>query len=362
MKPEAQKGGEITRRFVMNKVGRMLAAALQDRSIRLYNARNCEEMQKMQDEFLCTSLAFSPRGDIVASGGVDRIVKLWDIRSGTMNASLEGHEYPVLALAFSPEGDRLVSGSGDTTLIIWDVDNQKKLHHMKGHSLYVVTCDWSPDGSTIVSGEVDGSIRVWDATSGTLRAELKDHRTAVHSVKFTSDGSKLVSGSSDLSILIWSPDGNSYRKEQVLLGHSAEVRCLAFSTDGKYLASGSSDKMIYVWSMQSLSIEGEARVQSEVDGIEWYPDEYAFLTADGTGTIIRWEVTELESMLAPFTALLAEIEADANQARHDELVRKYNDLVGQYNPETLQDKRLFYANWQCKRALGLLKGKIRSSS
>ncbi|NHJ14429.1 MAG: WD40 repeat domain-containing protein [Candidatus Thorarchaeota archaeon] len=194
MKPEAQKGGDITRRFAMNKVGRMLAAALQDRSIRLYDARNCEEMQKMQDEFLCTSIAFSPRGDIVASGGVDRMVKLWDIRSGTVLATLEGHEYPVLTLAFSPDGGRLVSGSGDTTLAIWDVDNHTKLHHMKGHSLYVVACDWSPDGTTIVSGEVDGSIRVWDAASGTLRAELKDHRTAVHSVKFNPDGSRLVSG------------------------------------------------------------------------------------------------------------------------------------------------------------------------
>ncbi|NHJ14428.1 MAG: hypothetical protein EAX95_12185 [Candidatus Thorarchaeota archaeon] len=139
------------------------------------------------------------------------------------------------------------------------------------------------------------------------------------------------------------------------------MRCLAFSTDGKYMASGSSDKMIYVWSMQSLSIEGEARVQSEVDGIEWYPDEYAFLTADGTGTIYRWEVTELERMLAPFTQLLAEIEADTEQSRHEDLVQKYNDLVSQYNPETLQDKRLFYASWQCKRALGLLKGTARGS-
>ncbi|MFX1368171.1 MAG: WD40 repeat domain-containing protein [Promethearchaeota archaeon] len=360
LKPEADKGGDITRRFAMNKVGRLLAAALQDRSIRLYDARNCEEIQQMQDEFLCTSLAFSPRGDIVATGGVDRMVKLWDIRTGSKIATLEGHDYPVLTLAFSPEGDKLVSGSGDTTLIIWDIGNQSKLFHLKGHSLYVVACDWSPDGSTIVSGEVDGSIRVWNAETGVLRGELKDHRTAVHALKFTHDGTKLVSGSSDLSIILWERDGELFTKTNVLLAHSAEVRCLAFSTDDRYMASGSSDKMIYVWSMDSLSVEGEGSVQSEVDGIEWFQYEYAFLSADGTGAIILWEVAELETMLAPFTELLAEIEADSEQARQEELTEKYNALLSQYDPETLRDKRLFYAQWQCKKALGLLKGTTRS--
>jgi WD40 repeat protein len=87
----------------MNKAGRMIAAAMQDRTIRLFDARNCEEIQKMADGFLCTSLAFSPRGDVIASGGVDRIVKVWDIRTGTLLAKLEGHTYPVLALAFSQD-------------------------------------------------------------------------------------------------------------------------------------------------------------------------------------------------------------------------------------------------------------------
>ncbi|MBE0526219.1 MAG: hypothetical protein IH631_04710, partial [Candidatus Thorarchaeota archaeon] len=118
LKPPAEHGGDITRRFAMNHVGRMFAAALQDRSIRLYAAEKADVMQFMQDEFLSTSLAFSPKGDILASGTVDRVVKLWDIRTGECIGILEGHTYPVLSLSFSPDGDQLVSGSGDTTLII----------------------------------------------------------------------------------------------------------------------------------------------------------------------------------------------------------------------------------------------------
>jgi WD40 repeat protein len=356
MKPQAEHGSEITRRFAMNKVGRMIAAAMQDRSVRLYDAQNCEEMQRMQDDFLCTSIAFSPQGNVVATGGVDRIIKLWDIRTGQLLAKLEGHTYPVLTLAFSPDGDRLASGSGDTTLRIWDVENRTELNHLTGHSLYVVTCDWSPDGTRIISGEVDGTIAVWDADSGKLLKRLKDHRTAVQVVKFTPDGQGMASGSSDHSIIIWKSDGDSFKPERTLMGHEGEVRALSYSWDGKYLASGSSEKELFVWATDSYTIEGEGQTVSEIDGIEWYPDEDAFLTADGSGAIIRWNVKEMEAMLAPFKGLLAEVEADVDKSRQDELVQKLNEISGRYEEEVLRDKRVFYILWQCKRALGLLKG------
>ena len=359
MKPQAERGSEITRRFAMNNVGRMLAAAMQDRSIRLYDAQSCEEMQRIQDEFLCTSIAFSPQGDVVATGGVDRVVKLWDIRTGNLIGKLEGHSYPVLALAFSPDGTRLVSGSGDTTLRIWDVSNSTEINQLKGHSLYVVTCDWSPDGKRIISGEVDGTIAVWDADRGQLLGRLKDHRTAVHVVKFTRDGQGMASGSSDHSIIIWKTEGDSFKPERTLIGHEGEVRALSFSWDGKYLASGSSEKELFVWTTDSYTIEGEGRTITEIDGIEWYPDTAAFLTADGSGAITRWEVKEMEAMLAPFKSLLSEIEADTEKSRQAELEKKLNDLSSQYEDEVLRDKRVFYILWQCKRALGLLKGTPR---
>ena len=359
LKPQAERGSEITRRFAMDKNGRMLAVAMQDRSIRLYDAQNCEELQRMQDEFLCTSIAFRPQGDIVATGGVDRIIKLWDIQTGELLSKLEGHTYPVLTLTFSPDGSRLVSGSGDTTLRIWDVSNGTEIDHLKGHSLYVVTCDWSPDGKRIISGEVDGTIAVWDADSAQLQGRLKDHRTAVQVVKFTRDGQGMASGSSDHSIIIWKAEGDSFKPERTLIGHEGEVRALSFSWDGRYMASGSSEKELFVWTTNSYTIEGEGRTVTEIDGIEWYPDAAAFLTSDGSGAITRWEVKEMEAMLAPFRSLLSEIEADTEKSRQAELAQKLNDLSGQYEDEVLRDKRVFYILWQCKRALGLLKGTPR---
>jgi WD40 repeat protein len=344
----------------MNKVGRMIAAAMQDRTIRLFDARSCEEIQKMTDAFLCTSIAFSPRGDVLASGGVDHIVKIWDIRTGKLLSKLEGHTYPVLTLAFSPDGSRLVSGSGDTTLIVWDLDKRSKLHQLKGHSLYVVTCDWDPKRERIVSGGVDSTVRVWDSTTGKMTAKIEDHRTAVHAVRFSHDGSVLASGSSDQTIILWDSAGDALKQENVLHGHSGEVRSLAFSADNKYLASGSSEKELLVWSTEKRVIEGRGSALGEIDGIEWYPSETAFLTSDGSGAITQWSVMDLAAVMVPLESLLKEIEADTKHNRTEELTRKFEEMRSQYDDEMLRDKRLFYVVWQCKKALGLLKGKTKS--
>ncbi|MHA2223541.1 MAG: WD40 repeat domain-containing protein, partial [Candidatus Thorarchaeota archaeon] len=345
--------------FAMNRVGRMYAAALQDRSLRLYMADDVKEMQKMQDEFLCTSLAFSPNGDTLASGNVGRVVNLWDIRTGECFATLEGHDYPVLSLSFSPDGNRLVSGSGDTSLIIWDVQNRSQLHQMRGHGFYVVTCDWDPNDNRIVSGSVDANICEWNSNTGEMIERHSEHRTAVHQVRFSNDGTLLASGSSDNYLILWDSANTPMKKEHVLQGHSSEVRALTFSEDGKYLASGSSDKVLYLWDTESISIKGEATTIGEIDGIEWYPKTSTFITSDGTGAIIRWDVTDLENTLAPFEKLLKEIETELTPENQEMFVQKFDDMCSQYDDETLQTKKVFYIVWQCKRALGLLKGKAK---
>jgi len=359
LKPQAEHGADITRRFAMNRVGRMFAAALQDKSIRLYAAEQADEIQLMQDEFLSTSLAFSPKGDLLASGSVERVVKLWDIRTGECIATLEGHTYPVLSLSFSPDGDQLVSGSGDTTLIIWDLENKSQVRQLKGHGFYVVTVDWDPNGNRIVSGSVDANICEWDSNTGAVLAKHDEHRAAVREVRFNPDGSKLISGSSDLTMMLWDSTFKPMKHDKTIQGHDSEVRALGFSHDGKYLASGSSDRTLYLWDMETLQVQGEASTMGEIDGIEWYPNQHAFITADGTGAILKWSVEDMGAMLAPFQELLKEIEDAKDPNRRDEFIQKYENVCGCYDAETLQTKNMFYVVWQCKRALGLLKGSVK---
>jgi len=147
--------------------------------------------------------------------------------------------------------------------------------------------------------------------------------------------------------------------DRILLGHESEVRSIGFSHDGKYLASGSGDKDLFLWDMETYQITGKASTMGEIDGINWYPNQNSFITADGTGAIIRWDVEDMGSMLAPFQKLLAEIEAANDPNRREEFVQKFDEVCAQYDSATLQTKNMFYVVWQCKRALGLLKSNVK---
>ena len=67
-------------------------------------------------------MAFSPDGQRIVSGSVDKTVEIWDANSGKELGTLTGHN--VICVAFSPDGQRIVSGSSDNTLKIWDASEE----------------------------------------------------------------------------------------------------------------------------------------------------------------------------------------------------------------------------------------------
>src|SRR5438477_12934997 len=91
------------------------------------NADKLQQTANAQDAksaILC--LAFSPNGNILASGEVDKKIRLWDAAAGKQIAVLEGHARQIAALTFSPDGETLYSASYDKTIRLWDVASGKQ--------------------------------------------------------------------------------------------------------------------------------------------------------------------------------------------------------------------------------------------
>ena len=119
-----------------------------------------KELIKVLDLSVSGPVAFSPDGLTLASGSSDEI-KLWDVATGELKATLEGHTDRVWSVAFSPDGLTLASGSGDETIKLWDVASGDLKTTFEGHVRRVSSVAFSPDGLTLASGSDDGTIKLW---------------------------------------------------------------------------------------------------------------------------------------------------------------------------------------------------------
>ncbi len=191
----------------------------------------------------------SPNGTVLASGGFDDVIILWDLRTGGKVATLKGHQDDVLSLKFFPDGKTLASGSKDHTIRLWDLESMTVRETIEAHPHDVSCLAVSADGRILVSGSGDRTIKIWAADSLRLLQTLEGHTSYVHAVEISPDGKEIASASADRTIRIWNL--RTGETLGVLHGHGEQVRCIAFSPDGKKLVSGSLDRTLKLWDVES---------------------------------------------------------------------------------------------------------------
>jgi WD40 repeat protein len=148
---------------------------------------------------LVTSVAFSPDGRRLASGGDGACV--WDLASGKQVRRFPGSGNFTYALAFSPDGRELVAGGKEA--VVWDLSSGEELCRRGGRHRWVAAVALSPDGRLLATAGEDGLVRLWDFAGGAELAALAGHLGRAYAVAFSPDGQTLASGGEDTTVLLW---------------------------------------------------------------------------------------------------------------------------------------------------------------
>ena len=107
------------------------------------------------------SLTFSPDSKLIATGGDQGLIKIWDTENRKELQSFEAHRQWIRSLRFSPNGKILASSSDDGPIQLWNVKNGQLLRTMEGHLNKINQISFSPDGKTIASASKDGTVKLW---------------------------------------------------------------------------------------------------------------------------------------------------------------------------------------------------------
>ncbi len=269
------------------------------------------------------AVAFSPDGLTLASGGADRLVRIWDIETARLLRSLRGHTHDIRAVIYTPDGQSLITGSEDRTIRLWNPttgEPTKLLFTRYDHN--VCSLSLSPDGLMLARGSHNKDIKIWEVTTGTelmtlLGKDQYDNHWSV-SVAFAPDGIHLASGNDIGKVKLWEVLPNGEEKI-VHAGHwretidddDSEVRgffvddnlasfqkpmefwvgAMTFTPDGKILITASRDATIKYFEMPTLKELRTLKGHGEwVRSLAVSPDGKVLVSAGDDNTVRLWDL------------------------------------------------------------------------
>uniref|UniRef100_A0A8C9VJ55 ATG16 autophagy related 16-like 1 (S. cerevisiae) n=1 Tax=Scleropages formosus TaxID=113540 RepID=A0A8C9VJ55_SCLFO len=261
------------------------------------------------------AVRFSPGSRLLATGGMDRRVKLWEVVSGRceLKGALTGSNAGITSIEFDSAGSYLLAASNDFASRIWTVDDYRLRHTLTGHSGKVLSARFLLDNARIVSGSYDRTLKLWDLRS---KVCMKTVFAGSSCNDIVCTEQCVMSGHFDKKVRFWDIRSESIVRELELLGRVTSLdlnhdrtelltcsrddivkiidlrsnamrqtfsaqgfKCgsdwtrVTFSPDGGYVAAGSADGTLYVWNVLSGKVERtlDKHHSSAINAVSWSP-------------------------------------------------------------------------------------------
>jgi len=171
------------------------------------------------------TVAVDPSNEWFASSGNDRLIKIWDLASGTLKLSLTGHIATVRSVAISDRHPYLFSASEDCEVKCWDLEQNMVIRNYHGHLSGVYCVKLHPTLNILATGGRDSSVRIWDMRTKMAIFVFGGHTNAVCALEAQAAEPQFISGSMDRMVRLW--DLAAGKCSVTLTNHKKSIRALA---------------------------------------------------------------------------------------------------------------------------------------
>nr|XP_057935313.1 autophagy-related protein 16-1 [Doryrhamphus excisus] len=278
------------------------------------------------------AVKFSPGSRLLATGGMDRRVKLWEVISGRCEpkGALTGSNAGITSIEFDSAGSYLLAASNDFASRIWTLDDYRLRHTLTGHSGKVLSARFLLDNARIVSGSYDRTLKLWDLRS---KVCMKTVFTGSSCNDIVCTEQCVMSGHFDKKVRFWDIRAESIVRELELLGRVTSLdlnhdrtdlltcsrddvvkivdlrtnavrqtfsapgfKCgadwtrVTFSPDGNFVAGGSADGALYIWNVLTGKVDRtlDRNHNSAINSVSWSPSGVYVSSVEKGSKAILW--------------------------------------------------------------------------
>ncbi|CAB3408116.1 unnamed protein product [Caenorhabditis bovis] len=188
----------------------LITTTSDDGSVVIHDIRMKDVIKKFENKYQETAVSFNDTSDLVLCGGIDNLIKCWDIRRNDILFTLNGHRDTITGIELSHNGNYLISNSMDCSLKLWDIRSfvagerlvQTFYGHQHNFEKNLLKCSFSPCDSYVSAGSSDRFVYVWEVASRRIVYKLPGHLGSVNATDFHPTQPILLSAGSDKRIYL----------------------------------------------------------------------------------------------------------------------------------------------------------------